>query len=684
MRAKDSIMYLKGIGEKKAIKYKKLHIETVEELMYHFPVRYEDRTIVKKFEEIANDEKVCSYGTIVNFEKSSPKRNMTIIKIAVKQGSEAAFLTVFNNEYIRDKFSVGDKISFYGKAKKVFGRLEFNSPDIEHFGENNLTNIIYPVYALTYGINNAEIQKAVKDAINKVSYIDFEYIPSKIAEKQHLCPIAYAFQNIHFPKNIEALKAARYRFVYEDFFLLQIYILMLKKFSTYQKTYKINPSEEVGQFIKQLPFELTGAQQRVIGEIISDMNRDIPMQRLVQGDVGSGKTIVAFCSAYNTFLNGYQSTIMVPTEILAKQHYQAATTLFKNTGMRIRLLTGSTTKKEKERLYKEINEHQCDLVIGTHAIIQEGVSFDKLALAVTDEQHRFGVKQRNSLYSKYDIMPHILVMTATPIPRTLSMIIQGDLDISIIDELPKGRKPIQTMAITQKLRYKAYEKCIEEIEKGKQVYIVCPLVEESEDLDIKSAQALQIELQENHLKGYNVGLIHGKMRPKEKNEIMEAFENHQIQVLVSTTVIEVGINVPNATVMVIEDAQRFGLSQLHQLRGRVGRGVDESHCILIYQGNSDVLKQRMKIMTETNDGFIISEKDLVLRGPGEIFGLRQHGLPEFKVADLTKHMNILSLAQNDAREIIEELGQNTEDNQNKILNKIKARFEKQIESIALN
>lgn len=684
MRAKDSIIYLKGIGEKKSIKYKKLHIETVEELMYHFPVRYEDRTVIKKFEEIANDEKVCSFGTIVNFEKSSPKRNMTIIKIAVKQGSEAAFLTVFNNEYIRDKFSVGDKISFYGKAKKVFGRLEFNSPDIEYFGENNLTNIIYPVYALTYGINNAEIQKAVKDAVKKVSYNDFEYIPLKIAEKQHLCPIDYAFQNIHFPKNIESLKAARYRFVYEDFFLLQIYILMLKKFSTYQKTYNINPREEVGEFIKQLPFELTGAQLRVIGEIISDVNRDIPMQRLVQGDVGSGKTIVAFCSAYNTFLNGYQSTIMVPTEILAKQHYQAATALFKNTGMRIRLLTGSTTKKEKERLYKEITEHQCDLVIGTHAIIQEGVSFEKLALAVTDEQHRFGVKQRNSLYSKYDIMPHILVMTATPIPRTLSMIIQGDLDISIIDELPKGRKPIQTMAITQKLRYKAYEKCIEEIEKGKQVYIVCPLVEESEELDIKSAQELQTELQENHLKGYNIGLIHGKMRPKEKNEIMAAFENREIQVLVSTTVIEVGINVPNATVMVIEDAQRFGLSQLHQLRGRVGRGVDESYCILIYQGNSDVLKQRMKIMAETNDGFIISEKDLLLRGPGEIFGLRQHGLPEFKVADLTKHMNILSLAQNDAKEIIEELEYNTQDNQNKILNKIKARFEKQIESIALN
>lgn len=684
MRAQDSIMYLKGIGEKKAVKYKKLNIETLEDLMYHFPVRYEDRTIVKRFDEIANDEKVCSYGTIVHFDKSRPKRNMTIVKIAVKQGNEAAFLTVFNNEYIKDKFKVGDKIAFFGKAKKVFGRLEFNSPDIELFGENNLTNIIYPVYALTYGINNGEIQKAVKDALNKAYYKDFEYIPPKIVEKQHLCPLDYAFNNIHFPQNVESLKVARYRFVYEDFFLLQIYILMLKKYSAHQATYDISPSDEVQEFIEKLPFELTGAQKKVIEEITADMNSKIPMQRLVQGDVGSGKTIVAFCSAYNSFLNGYQSTIMVPTEILAKQHYQAAQELFKNTGMRIRLLTGSSTKKEKEKLYKEISEHQCDLVIGTHAIIQDGVSFAKLALAVTDEQHRFGVKQRNSLYSNYDIMPHVLVMTATPIPRTLSMIIHGDLDISIIDELPKGRKPIQTMAVTQRLRSKAYERCIEEIKKGKQVYVVCPLVEESEDLDIKSAQELQIELQQNYMSDCKVGLIHGKMRPKDKNEIMSEFENRNIQVLVSTTVIEVGINVPNATVMVIEDAQRFGLSQLHQLRGRVGRGSDESYCILIYQGNSDILKQRMKIMTETNNGFVISEKDLILRGPGEVFGLRQHGLPEFKIADLSKHMNVLKSAQDDAKDIVNISKDNLDENTSKILDKIRTKFEKRIESIALN
>lgn len=684
MRANDSIMYIKGIGEKKSLKYKKLNINTAQDMLYHFPVRYEDRTVVKRFEEIANDEKVCSYATIVNFERSTPKRNMTIIKIVVKQGSEAAFLTTFNNEYIKDKFNVGDKISFYGKAKRVFGRLEFNSPDIEFSGENNLTNIVYPVYGLTFGINNTEMQKAVKDLINKVSYSEFEYVPSEFIEKQHLCPIEFAFKNIHFPKNVESLKIARYRFIYEDFFILQLYLLMMKKFTKKQITYKITPEPELELFIENLPFELTGAQLKVIEEIKKDMDKETPMQRLVQGDVGSGKTIVAFYSAYNAFINGYQSTIMVPTEILAKQHYKSATELFSSTGMRIRLLTGSTTKKEKEKLYSEISNHECDLVIGTHAIIQDKVDFKNLGLAVTDEQHRFGVKQRSSLYSNYQITPHVLVMTATPIPRTLSMIIQGDLDVSIIDEMPKGRKPIETMAIQQKLRTKAYEKCIEQIQKGKQVYIVCPLVEESEELDIKSAEELYLELKQSQLKDYRIGLIHGKMKPKEKNEIMKDFEDHKIDVLVSTTVIEVGINVPNATVMVIEDAQRFGLSQLHQLRGRVGRGRDASYCILIYQGNSDILKQRMKIMTETNNGFLISEKDLILRGPGELFGLRQHGLPEFKIADLAKHMSVLKLAQEDACSFINDEGNTQDIKRASILNRVKIKFEKEIESIALN
>lgn len=680
----DSIMYVKGVGEKKSQKYKKLNIETVEELLYHFPARYEDRTTVKRFDEIANDEKVCSYGTIVNFEKSTPKRNMTIIKVVVKQGSEGALLTIFNNEYIKDKFNVGDKISFYGKAKKVFGRLEFNSPDIEKIGENNLTNMIYPVYNLTHGLTNPEIQKSLKDSLSKIAFREMEYIPSEFLEKHHICPVEYALKNIHFPASIDALKIARFRLIYQDFFMLQLYLLMMKKFTHQHSTYRITPLPELDSFIAGLPFELTHAQKKVIDEIKRDMDRDIPMQRLVQGDVGSGKTIVAFYSIYNAFLNGFQSTLMVPTEILAKQHYQSALDLFKNTGIRIRLLTGSTPKKEKEKIYQEISGHDCDFVIGTHAIIQDQVNFEKLALAITDEQHRFGVKQRNSLYSSYETMPHVLVMTATPIPRTLSMIIQGDLDVSLIDEMPKGRKPIETIAIRQTLRKNAYDRCTEEIQKGRQVYIVCPLVEESEDLDIKSAQELFDELSQKQFSNYRVGLLHGKMRPRDKAQIMQEFEGQNIDVLVSTTVIEVGINVPNATVMVIEDAQRFGLSQLHQLRGRVGRGTEESHCILIYQGNSDILKQRMKIMTETNNGFIISEKDLILRGPGEMFGLRQHGLPEFKIADLVKHMNVLHLAQEDAKILIDDESSQKSAEKDKVMQRVKAKFEKEIKTIALN
>ena len=684
MRPGDSIMYVKGVGEKKALKYKKLNIETVEELLYHFPARYEDRTVVKRFDEIANDEKVCSYGTIVNFEKSTPKRNMTIVKVVVRQGSEGAFLTIFNNEYVKDKFSVGDKISFYGKAKKVFGRLEFNAPDIEKFGENSLTNTIYPVYNLTHGLSNPEIHKSVKDALAKISYREMEHIPSEFLEKHHICPVEYALRNIHFPSGVDALKIARFRFIYQDFFMLQLYLLMMKKFAQRHSTYRITPPEQLSAFISELPFELTSAQKRVMEEIRRDMDMDVPMQRLVQGDVGSGKTIVAFYSAYNAFLSGCQSTLMVPTEILAKQHYQSAVELFRNTGMRIRLLTGSTTKKEKEKIYNEISSHECDLVIGTHAIIQDQVSFAKLALAITDEQHRFGVRQRNSLYSGYEIMPHVLVMTATPIPRTLSMIIQGDLDVSLIDEMPKGRKPIETMAIRHTLRKNAYERCIDEIDRGRQVYVVCPLVEESEDLDIKSAQELFDELSQNQFSRYRVGLLHGKMKPAEKAEIMKAFEERRTDVLISTTVIEVGINVPNATVMVIEDAQRFGLSQLHQLRGRVGRGTQESFCILIYSGNSDILKQRMKIMTETNNGFIISEKDLLLRGPGEMFGLRQHGLPEFRIAALTKLMNVLYLAQEDARQLIDDESDQRSSEKEKVLARVRERFEKEIKTIALN
>ena len=683
MKLTDSIRLIKGIGEKKASKLAKLNIKTLEDLIYHFPARYEDRSIFKTLDQIASDERVCSYGTIVNFEKTTPKRNLSIIKIVVKQGQNMAYLTLFNNKYIVDKYSIGDKIAFYGKAKLLFNHLEFNSPDIEPYGENKLTGRIFPVYPLTQGVSNLEIQNMIQVALRSSNLKELEMLPDKILKENNIAPIEFALNKIHFPGNVQELKVARYRIVYEELFMLQLYILLLKSSRNSQASYQIKYKEKLKTMIDSLAYELTDSQKSVIGDIIKDMEKDHPMQRLVQGDVGSGKTIVAFSAMYLTFLNGLQSAIMVPTEILAKQHYEAATKLFEPLGVTVRLLIGSTKKKEKETIYEEINSGTCHMVIGTHALIQDKVRFEKLALAITDEQHRFGVKQRNALYASYNMLPHVLVLTATPIPRTLSLIIQGDLDVSSITQLPKGRVPIETLVIEQKLRHKAYEKSLKEIEKGKQVYIVCPLVEESEEMDLYSAQQLYTELKEEYYQDCQVGLIHGRMKATEKNDIMSAFEKNDLQVLVSTTVIEVGINVPNATVMIIEEAQRFGLSQLHQLRGRVGRGRDQSYCILIYKGSSDIMKQRMEIMNGTTDGFIIAEKDLLLRGPGEMFGLRQHGLPEFKIADLAKHLKIMELAQKDALGITEGRILNSVERA-QLLEKVEKKFQKKLEEIALN
>lgn len=683
MKLTDSIRLIKGIGEKKASKLAKLNIKTLEDLIYHFPARYEDRSIFKTLDQIASDERVCSYGTIVNFEKTTPKRNLSIIKIVVKQGQNMAYLTLFNNKYIIDKYSIGDKIAFYGKAKLLFNHLEFNSPDIEPYGENKLTGRIFPVYPLTQGVSNLEIQNMIQVALRSSNLKELEMLPDKILKENNIAPIEFALNKIHFPGNVQELKVARYRIVYEELFMLQLYILLLKSSRNSQASYQIKYKEKLKTMIDSLAYELTDSQKSVIGDIIRDMEKDHPMQRLVQGDVGSGKTIVAFSAMYLTFLNGLQSAIMVPTEILAKQHYEAATKLFEPLGVTVRLLIGSTKKKEKETIYEEINSGTCHMVIGTHALIQDKVRFEKLALAITDEQHRFGVKQRNALYASYNMLPHVLVLTATPIPRTLSLIIQGDLDVSSITQLPKGRVPIETLVIEQKLRHKAYEKSLKEIEKGKQVYIVCPLVEESEEMDLYSAQQLYTELKEEYYQDCQVGLIHGRMKATEKNDIMSAFEKNDLQVLVSTTVIEVGINVPNATVMIIEEAQRFGLSQLHQLRGRVGRGRDQSYCILIYKGSSDIMKQRMEIMNSTTDGFIIAEKDLLLRGPGEMFGLRQHGLPEFKIADLAKHLKIMELAQKDALGITEGRILNSVERA-QLLEKVEKKFQKKLEEIALN
>lgn len=650
----DEIRVIKGIGEKKAKLFAKLGIETVEDLVRYYPFRYEDRKTYTKLEEIFESKKVFSSGIVLSISETSPKPKMSLTKIRVGSELRQATLTFYNQPYLGRTYRVGEHIQFYGTCQCSEKRLEFSSPIVEAYGKDRFTNGIYPVYSVIQGLTNNEIVKAVSTALEEINDV-MDFFPSYLLEKRKLAPLDFAIRNIHFPKHISELKAARYRLIYEEFFLLQMSLLSLRKHRESASAYRMRfPEDELERFQQNLPFSLTAAQQRVFRELADDMAREVPMQRLVQGDVGSGKTILAWLCCYLCFLNGFQTVLMAPTEVLAKQHYEGALKLFENTGLKAAFLTGSVSRKQKKEIYSDIEEGRVDLVIGTHAVIQEEVRFHKLGLAITDEQHRFGVKQRNRLAGSYDIGPHILVMTATPIPRTLTLVVQGDLDVSVIDELPKGRKPIVTKVMENKKRSVAYQLCLEELKKGRQAYIVCPLILESEALDLRSAQELYESLKNGIFRDYRVGLLHGKMKPAEKDEIMKEYQSGKTQVLVSTTVIEVGINVPNASCMIIENAERFGLSQLHQLRGRVGRGAEQSYCSLIYKGYNEVLLERMKVMSQTNDGFVIAEKDLELRGPGEVLGLKQHGLAELKLADFFKHQKVLLQSKRDVEEVLEE------------------------------
>ena len=478
-----------------------------------------------------------------------------------------------------------------------------------------------------------------------------EYLPKWLVDKYNLCGVDFAIKNMHFPEKKENVKIAMYRLIFEELLFLQLGLFTVKGNNKVGKGIRFQRHKDMDKIEEKLPFKLTRAQQKAYDEIIEDMTSDRIMNRLVQGDVGSGKTVVAQLALANCVLNGYQGAYMAPTEILAKQHMESFKDFFEGTGIRVEVLTGSSTKKEAREILEDLASGQVDILIGTHALIEDRVEFASLGLVITDEQHRFGVNQRGRLTSKSE-NPDVLVMTATPIPRTLALILYGDLDISIIDELPPGRKPIETLAIEKRKRESYYmSKVRSEIEKGRQVYVVCPLVEESETLDLKSASEVYDELRYDFFKDLRVGLLHGKMKASEKDQVMEAFKNHELDILVSTTVIEVGVNVPNASLMIIENAERFGLAQLHQLRGRVGRGSEKSYCTLIYGSKTEICRHRMAIMEETNDGFKISEKDLELRGPGDFFGTRQHGLPELRVANLFKHMKILRLVQKEAREI---------------------------------
>ncbi|WP_455538439.1 ATP-dependent DNA helicase RecG [Terrisporobacter sp.] len=661
------IQFVKGIGPKRAEKLHKLNIFTLKDLIYYFPRQYEDRSKVKKINQLANEEKVTIKGVITRMDSYSPKKGMNIIRMDLKDDTGYIKLSFFNQEYIKKVFKSGDSVVVFGKVKKENNFKELVPIEIEHYSSKpKSTCKIEPVYPLTYGLNNKELQSIIRSAFEKEEFQIKEYMPKYILEKYNLCGIDFAIRNIHYPSSKQSLKIALYRLVFEEFLILQLGLFYFKSGINESSGIKFEENEKLDDIIKSLPFKLTKAQSRALGEITEDMKSSKVMNRLVQGDVGSGKTVVALLALANTVLNGYQGALMAPTEILASQHYDSFKEILESFDIKSELLVGSLTKKQKEKVLEKVKNQEVDILIGTHALIEDKVEFKNLGMVITDEQHRFGVRQRGRLSNKGD-SPDILVMTATPIPRTLALILYGDLDISIIDELPPGRQPIETIAVEHKRRNEAYENLVRsEVEKGRQVYVVCPLVEESEKIEATAASELVEELKREFFSDLRVGLLHGKMKPSEKDSVMDDFKNKKLDILVSTTVIEVGVNVPNATLMIIENAERFGLAQLHQLRGRVGRGKHKSYCILIYNSKTEVCRERMAIMEETTDGFKISQKDLEIRGPGEFFGTRQHGLPELRVANIFKHIKILKQAQLEARYII---GQdiNLQQRENKIL-----------------
>lgn len=679
------VQYVKGIGPKKADKLNKLGIFTLKDLLYYFPRQFEDRNNLKKIAQLEDGEKVTIKAVISSINTFSPKEGMTLTKIDVKDETRSAKLVFFNKSYIKNTFRPGDSILVFGKVKKKFNNLELTSCELEYLTNSPKNTCRFmPVYQLTYGVTNKEIMSIIRTVLEDKELIIQEYMPQRIIEKYRLCSIDFAVRNIHSPSSKESLKIALYRIVFEELLILQLGLFVFKSGRNKEDGIKFETSKDLKKIISALPFKLTKAQNRALDEIIQDMNLEKIMNRLVQGDVGSGKTVVALLALANCVLNGYQGALMAPTEILAGQHYISLTESLKDFGINVGLLIGSLTKKQKDTVLEQIKNNEIDILIGTHALIEDKVEFNNIGLVITDEQHRFGVMQRSKLSLK-GANPDILVMTATPIPRTLALILYGDLDISIIDELPPGRQPIETIAIEKSKRDRAYNNLVRrEVESGRQVYIVCPLVEESEAIEAKSAVELVEELRAEYFHDLRLGLLHGKMKSSEKDEVMRLFKDKEIDILVSTTVIEVGVNVPNATLMIIENAERFGLAQLHQLRGRVGRGSHKSYCVLIYDSKTDVCRQRMAIMEETNDGFKISEKDLEIRGPGEFFGTRQHGLPELKVANLFKHIKILKLAQQEARYILGE-DNNLQLKENMALKKeIIDKFKDTLKEISLN
>ncbi len=649
MELQGKITQIKGLGAKRAELFNALEIYTIYDLLTYYPRAYEDRTKIVTIEEAEVDQKnniklrLKGYPTVARLNN-----NLSITKVKATDGESVIELTWFNQPYLKNNFDIDKEYVFTGKVTQRGKFLTMESPEYEAVidGETKQSGRIIPVYRLTYGLSQKLIRGYILDCLDLCEEI-LEFYPQKIIETFNLLGIVKAIRNIHYPETDEMFKKARRRLVFDEIFFAQLVLSDLKSISNTKSRLSF---ENLGynEILEQLPFSLTNSQNKVLEDIKTDIVSGKTINRLVQGDVGSGKTVLAIISSYLAIKNGYQSALMAPTEVLARQHYNGIKPIFDSLGIKMAFLSGSIKQSEKKRVYEELASGEVDFVVGTHAIIQKNVEFKNLGFVTTDEQHRFGVKQRATIVNKGE-QPHTLVMTATPIPRTLALILYGDLDISINGDMPPNRKAIDTFVIKSELKQRMFGFYDKEVRAGRQVYVICPLIEDNETSLLSAVE--HSEILKEVFPQFKVECLHGKMKQTEKDDIMQRFADNEINILVSTTVIEVGINVPNATIMTIENAERFGLSQLHQLRGRVGRGEHQSYCILVSDSKTKQTKDRLKIMTESNDGFYIAEKDLELRGEGDFFGTRQHGVPDFKIANLYEDTEILQEIQSKIGEV---------------------------------